>query len=564
MSKHFFASFCPLYLVLSMASFHMDGQSSSIQRVAILACHRQNEPSPALAKYIAAKPDLCLWIGDNIYADSKDNIAFIEGCYNTLAAKPDFQTLKNTVPYMATWDDHDYGFNDAGKEYLLKKENKDLFRRFWGLEKEIPAQQEGIYYAKTFEQEGQQLQVIMLDVRYNRDAPDGKGDVLGEAQWKWLEAQLRQPATLRLIVSGFQILLNQEAGSETWDFFPKSRQRLFDLVRKTQAEGVVFLTGDQHYGEVCRLEDALDYDAIELQFAGINQTEDAELNIYRVSPVAMAKHSYAFIDIQWEASETDLPHLDFRIFDALTDQVELTYRVNFKDIQLKLAFPEKNLFVSPFSVDLARRYPHLQLRYTLDGSNPVFGSKLYRGPIQLNKTTTIKAQYFDPSGFPRSVVYTQKYTRSPEFEAVLPTMLQAGLAYSYFEGSFNRVPDFKALVPQGQGLTQKLDPGALAKVADHFALQFEGYVDAPSTGTYLFNLESDDGSQLYVHDQLVVDNDGSHSLRKKSGEVYLKKGLHPIRIAYFEDTYGQKLNLSFSVNGGEEIRLSGAEMFTKR
>ncbi len=563
MSKHFFASFCPLYLVLSMASFHLDGQSSSIQRVAILACHRQNEPSPALAKYIAAKPDLCLWIGDNIYADSKDNIAFIEGCYNTLAAKPDFQTLKTSVPYLATWDDHDFGLNDVGKEYKLKVQSKVLFRKFWGLEQEIPAEQDGIYYAKTFEQEGQQLQVIMLDVRYNRDAPDGTGDVLGEAQWKWLEAQLRQPATLRLIVSGFQILLNKEAGSETWDFFPKSRQRLFELVRKTQAEGVVFLTGDQHYGEVCRLEDALDYDAIELQFAGINQTEDAELNIYRVSPVALAKHSYAFIDIQWKANETDLPHLDFRIFDALNDQVELTYRVNFKDIQLKLAFPEKNLFVPPFSVDLAPGYPHLQLRYTLDGSNPTLGSKLYQRPIQLNKTTTIKAQYFDPTGFPRSAVYVQTYTRSPEFEAVPSPTLQAGLAYTYFEGKFSCVPDFKVLVPQAQGVTQKLDPGPLARVADHFALQFEGYFDAPSTGTYVFNLESDDGSQLFVHDQLVVNNDGSHSLRKKSGEVFLKKGLHPLRIAYFEDTYGQKLNLSYAVNGGAEIRLSGAELFTK-
>jgi len=181
----------------------------------------------------------------------------------------------------------------------------------------------------------------------------------------------------------------------------------------------------------------------------------------------------------------------------------------------------------------------------------------------LNKTTTIKAQYFDPTGFPRSAVYVQTYTRSPEFEAVPSPTLQAGLAYTYFEGKFSCVPDFKALVPQAQGVTQKLDPGPLARVADHFALQFEGYFDAPSTGTYVFNLESDDGSQLFVHDQLVVDNDGSHSLRKKSGEVFLKKGLHPLRIAYFEDTYGQKLNLSYAVNGGAEIRLSGAELFTK-
>jgi alkaline phosphatase D len=562
MVKHFFTSVFRLFLLLSLPVGHLQGQSPSIQRVAILACHRQNEPSPALAKYIAAKPDLCLWIGDNIYADSKDNIAFIESCYNTLAAKPDFQTLKTSIPFLATWDDHDFGLNDAGKEYKIKSQSKDLFRKFWGLEQDIPAERDGIYYSKTFGQKDQKLQVIMLDVRYNRDAPDGKGDVLGEAQWKWLEAQLRQPATLRLIVSGFQILLNKEAGSETWDFFPKSRQRLFDLVRKTQAEGVVFLTGDQHYGEVCRLNDALDYDAIELQFAGINQTEDAEPNIYRVSPVALAKHSYALIDIQWESSETDMPHLDFRIFDALNDQVELTYRVNFKELALKLDFPEKPLFVPPFAVDLEPRFPNLQLHYTLDKSNPTFGSKRYQKPIQLTRTTMIKAQYFDPSGFPRSPIYTQQYVRSPAFVGAAPKNVQAGLAYQYFEGSFNRLPHFEALTPLSSGLTKNFDLEQLAKTKDHFALQFEGYFDAPVAGTYLFGLESDDGSQLFLHDQLIVDNDGSHSLRKKTGEVYLKKGLHPLRINYFDDTFGQKLNLEYAVNGGAAIQLKAADLFT--
>lgn len=553
----------PFFLLLQMRSKPMYAQSNSIQRVAILACHRQNEPSPALAKYIAAQPDLCLWIGDNVYADTKDNIGFIEACYHTLAAKPDFQTLKTSIPYLATWDDHDFGLNDAGKEYAIKTQSKALFRKFWGLEQEIPAEQDGIYYAKTFGQGDQKLQVIMLDVRYNRDAPNGTGDVLGEAQWKWLETQLRQPATLRLIVSGFQILLNQDAGSETWDFFPKSRQRLFDLVRKTQAEGVVFLTGDQHYGEVCRLKDALDYDAIELQFAGINQTEDAELNIYRVSPVALAKHSYAYIDIQWKASETDLPHLDFRIFDALNDQVELTYRVNFKDIQLKLDFPEKNLFVPPFSVDLAPGYPQLKLRYTLDGSNPTFGSKLYHGSVQLKKTTTIKAQYFDPMGFPRSAVYSYTYTRSPAFNPVTPSNLRAGMSYQYYEGNFSQLPNFKSLTPLSSGLTDSFDFNALAKTKDHFALQFEGYFEAPASGTYVFSLESDDGSQLFLHDHLVVDNDGSHSLRKKVGEVFLKKGLHPLRITYFEDTFGQKLNLGYALKGAEIMPLKASELFTK-
>ena len=92
-------------------------------------------------------------------------------------------------------------------------------------------------------------------------------------------------------------MLNKETGSETWDNYPSEKNRLFNLIKTTGAEGLVFLTGDQHYGEVARKNEALDYDAIELQFAGVNQIEDPEKNIYRVSSVASSRDSYAYIDV---------------------------------------------------------------------------------------------------------------------------------------------------------------------------------------------------------------------------------------------------------------------------
>ena len=323
-------------LVLACVGPAAADDAESIKRVAILGCHKQNRPSPALEKYVEAKPDLCLWVGDNVYADTRDDPSYIQKCYDTLAAKPAFQKLREQSTFMAVWDDHDYGLNNEGKNYPLKKQSKAMFRKFWQHEQRIPEDRDGVYHADILGKGDNTLQVIMLDARYNRDNPGDDGDMLGEPQWQWLEAQLNKPAKVRLIVSGAQFLLDRDSKFETWAKFPKSQKRLFELIQSTQAKGVVLIAGDQHYGEVSRVRNAYGYDAIELMFCGINQYEPHVLNRSRVSPVAHAKDAYALIDIHWEetkGNDADVPHLLFRCFDAKTDGVELTYRINFDELR---------------------------------------------------------------------------------------------------------------------------------------------------------------------------------------------------------------------------------------
>ena len=307
-----------------------------VKRIALLGCHKQNQPSPALEKYVEAKPDLCLWIGDNVYADTRDDPSYIQKCYDALAAKPAFQQLRKQSTFMAVWDDHDYGLNNEGKKYPLKEQSKEIFRKFWEHEERIPEDRDGVYHADIIGKGDNTLQVIMLDARYNRDDPGDEGDMLGEPQWQWLEEQLKKPAKLRLIVSGAQFLLQRETKFETWAKFPKSQKRLFKLIETTGAKGVVLIAGDQHYGEVTRVRNAYGYDAIELMFCGINQYEPHVLNRSRVSPVAHAKDAYALIDIHWDETkgrDADVPHLLFHCFNAKTDETELTYRVNFDELQ---------------------------------------------------------------------------------------------------------------------------------------------------------------------------------------------------------------------------------------
>ncbi|XVJ59642.1 MAG: alkaline phosphatase family protein [Tepidisphaera sp.] len=310
----------------------------TISRIAIIGCHQQPDPAPALVRYVEAKPQLTLWVGDNVYADTKDDPSHIERCYAVLESKPGFKELRDISTFMAVWDDHDYGLNDGGNDYSLREKSQAIFRKFWRHENRIPADRPGVYHAQIFGEAGRRLQVIMLDGRFNREIPGENADTLGEPQWRWLEEQLRKPAELRLIVSGYQVLLDRETKFETWAKFPSARERLFKLIRESKAEGVVFVAGDQHYGEVSRIRGAIGYDAVELMFAGINQDESWVYNSARVSPVANSKHSYAHVDVQWQATSgdnSDPAHLLFRCFDAETGALELTYRVNLSELKMQ-------------------------------------------------------------------------------------------------------------------------------------------------------------------------------------------------------------------------------------
>jgi alkaline phosphatase D len=335
--RHALQALCTTALWLALLASRVPlaiADSPVVERIGLIGCHRQDQPAPALWRYVRAKPDLMLWLGDNVYVDSHDDIAVIRRGHEMLASLPAFQHLRASTPFAVIWDDHDYGLNNAGKHYALKEESKRFFRKFWNLEGEIPGDRRGIYHARYFGSEDTRLQLLLLDGRYNRDAEGNDGDTLGDEQWAWLEGELREPARLRLIVCGYQFFLDRDSKFETWSKFPKAQQRLTNAIRDARAEGVVFVAGDQHYGEVSRVPMLLGYDAVELLFCGINQEEPHVMNSYRVSPVAHAKNAYALMDIQWHATEFDEPHFVFRVFDADRDAVELTYRVNFDELSL--------------------------------------------------------------------------------------------------------------------------------------------------------------------------------------------------------------------------------------
>ncbi len=515
-------------------------------RIALLGCIDQEEPAPALQSYAASAPDISLWVGDNVYIDTQDEPEAIYQGYRDLSAQPGFAALRAQGIHLATWDDHDYGDNDEDRTYRLKDDGQRAFTEFWG-EAGVPAEpKNGIYHARLIETEGKRLHVILLDVRWNRDVPDTGGDILGEAQWAWLAEQLAVDADLTLIVSGTQVLLPKEAGSETWDNYPGASERLFGMVRRSGREHVVLITGDQHYAEVARRRGLMDFDAIELQFAGVNQIEAPELNPWRVSAVNSGRNSMALVDIQWEDDAENLAHLLYRVFDTETGETESIYRVNFAELDLDLDMTERELFHARHSVELVLHHPELEIRYTRDGTLPTARSPLYRGPIALSDTTTITAAYFAPEGYRRSKDFSRTYTRARPVASVNAGTTQPGLSWGYWEGEFMAVPDFTALgEPLARGISEDLDVKTIERRDDHYAIRFTGFVTVPETGLYRVSTRSDDGSVVDIAGQRVVDNDGSHSPRVRSGFIALEAGSHPIEVGYFEDHSGVVLELRF-------------------
>ncbi len=257
--------------------------------VAFGSCAEQHRPQPIWDAVLAQKPQLFLFLGDNIYADTEDMAAMAQE-YERLDRIPGFRRLRATTPHWAVWDDHDYGANDGGREYAKKTESQALFLRFW---KEPPASprrsRPGLYDAKVFGPEGRRVQVILLDTRTFRSplmknpaggdeevagryVPDpGPGaDLLGEAQWRWLEAQLKEPAELRLLVSSIQVVCEAQ-GWEKWGNLPAERRRLFEVIRRTGAKGVVILSGDRHFGELAVMDAGLGYPLYDFTSSGLNQ-----------------------------------------------------------------------------------------------------------------------------------------------------------------------------------------------------------------------------------------------------------------------------------------------------
>lgn len=260
-----------------------------------------------------------------------------------MGAKPEFQRLKQSVPLLATWDDHDYGADDSGADYPKKKESKEIFLNFWGESHDSERRKhEGIYTSYYFGEGQYRLQIILLDNRTFKSpwvrCPvyecegyvlnyDTGATMLGADQWEWLRHELKKPATLRLIATSTQFV-PQYNGYELWAYMPREKMRMQELIHNTRANGIIFISGDTHYAELSKMPNTVGgYDLYELTSSGLTQTWPIIApNQYRIGE-AVPDNNFGLIEIDWVAQKVRLK------IKNIKGEVPIDHEVSFSQLK---------------------------------------------------------------------------------------------------------------------------------------------------------------------------------------------------------------------------------------
>ncbi|OAY63270.1 Alkaline phosphatase D [Ananas comosus] len=247
-------------------------------------------------------PQLFIWLGDNVYGDNKRPFRIfgkertigpwknvprffpsteeeLQRRYEMAKSNPGYAKLREKAQVIGTWDDHDYGLNDAGKEFTGKNTSQRLLLDFLDEAEDSPRRkQAGVYTSYLFGPKGKQVKVILLDTRYHRDPLFSDGSILGNSQWRWLERELNGPGSeITIIASSIQVISNLSATTaplfsmEAWGRFPKERERLYKLIDSSKRNGIFFISGDVHFGEITRYDCGCQYPLYDITSSGLTQ-----------------------------------------------------------------------------------------------------------------------------------------------------------------------------------------------------------------------------------------------------------------------------------------------------
>lgn len=236
-------------------------------KIALGSCAYMNEPKfdrpgapyggdPEIMTAIAAqKPDLMLWLGDNIYYREPDWLteAAMRYRWRTDRRLPELQPLLAAAPQYAIWDDHDFGPNDSDRSFRLRGASLQVFEDYWPSVVRGTPETKGCF----FRFEWGDVEFFMLDDRYWRTPnryPDGPDKVMfGKAQLQWLKDSLvDSDATFKIVCSGNQ-MTNPMTFFEAFGRFPGEQKGLFDFIAQAGISGVLFLTGDRHATELLKV-----------------------------------------------------------------------------------------------------------------------------------------------------------------------------------------------------------------------------------------------------------------------------------------------------------------------
>lgn len=346
-----------LFFLLLLLVFSCNSQASKeattapgVTRIAFGSCGSQDQAQPVLRLAAEQQPDVFVFLGDNIYGDTH-NMDTLRNKYDRWMAKPEYKVLKDSTTILATWDDHDFGWNDSGRHYPEKKASKAIFLDVF----EVPEGDErysrpGIFTDYILKAGDKTVQIILLDTRTFRDdlrPYEGQeldtvafhydlgywpyetedSTMLGEAQWEWLGKVLEKPADLRVIGSSTQFGISYN-GYEAWANFPHEQKRMLELIKNKKANGVVFISGDVHYAEISKVEYPGLYPIYDVTSSGITSTWGfATPNDNRIQGPVMENH-FGMLEMDWKKKELRMKVIDVEGQKRFSEDIDYSALVN--------------------------------------------------------------------------------------------------------------------------------------------------------------------------------------------------------------------------------------------
>jgi len=348
-------------------------------------------------------------------------------------------------------------------------------------------------------------------------------------------------------------------------------------------EGTVYFDYNQGYspnepltvGRLSTLEKVYNYNPTPVDSLTVEEQKyiiGVQANLwseYLTSPAKLNYMLYPRIFALAEIAWTETPNKNYSHFiqNQLPKHLEkLELENRFYKVPTPFGAEETALIASKYILDLKPTIKNGNIFYTIDGYNPDETAELYQNPVTINipkgEYRIIKTIQISESGKRSSI--NKIIVRNPDLKSALAIQPKKnGLQYEYYTGIFKQVLDLELSKPAATGIFQ----GKISvekwktKLERYIGLKFNGYIFILETGNYTFSTLSDDGSKLFIDDELIVDNDGIHWANEAYGAVKLEKGFHKINISYFDLTGGTILNCFIQKEGKNKEEITASQLF---
>ena len=292
--------FCLCFFLLLISSSNFIYAESI--KIGLGSCLDQDYPQPIWQSIKKEDLNYFIFLGDNVYGDTRyGSLRKMKSAYDKQKkVLPDFL---NDISIFSIWDDHDFGINDGGADYRFKRRAQELYLDFWEITKDDDrSNREGIYFSKNEIFFGKKFKFIFLDTRFFRSKLKGKksnyieniepdATILGNAQWTWLENELKSDFDFLFIFSSIQIIAKDHR-FEKWSNFPNERAKLFELLEQFNDKTILF-SGDRHRAGIYRKNGIIEVTSSSMNKPGSSFSETDSYLIGKTYP----QENYGVLEI---------------------------------------------------------------------------------------------------------------------------------------------------------------------------------------------------------------------------------------------------------------------------